>query len=55
MITHLEGMQNMPELVYRTLYEQIKLLSSEFLENDSEHEANLGTDAQGGDGFRTPN
>ena len=47
-ITHLDGMENMPELVYKTRDEQIELLSSVLLAN--EHEADLGTDVRGGDG-----
>jgi len=48
-ITHLEGMENMPELVYRTRDEQIELLSSVLLASDSEHGAEPGTDARGGE------
>jgi len=48
-ITHLEGMENTPELVYRTRDEQIELLSS-VLANDSEHKADLGTDVREGEG-----
>ena len=47
-ITHLDGMENMPELVYKTRDEQIELLSSVLLAN--EHEADLGTDVRGGEG-----
>ena len=48
-IAHLEGMGNIPELVYRTRNEQIELLSS-VLVNDSEHE--LRTNIRGGEGHR---
>ena len=47
-ITHLDGMENMPELVYKTRDEQIELLSSVLLAN--EHAADLGTDVRGGEG-----
>ena len=47
-ITHLDGMENMSELVYKTRDEQIELLSSVLLAN--EHEADLGTDVRGGEG-----
>jgi len=47
-ITHLDGMESMPELVYKTRDEQIELLSSVLLAN--EHEADLGTDVRGGEG-----
>jgi DNA excision repair protein ERCC-3 len=47
-ITALEGMKDMPDLVYRSRDEQIELISSVLLAKDSE--ADLGTDVRGGEG-----
>jgi DNA excision repair protein ERCC-3 len=47
-ITHLDGMDEMPELVYRTRDEQIELISSVLLANESE--ADLGSDIRAGEG-----
>jgi DNA excision repair protein ERCC-3 len=47
-ITHLDGLENLPDLVYKTRDEQIELLSSVILAND--HEADLGTDVRAGEG-----
>lgn len=47
-ITHLEGMEKVPDLVYSTQPEQIELLQSVLLANESE--ADFGTDVQFGSG-----
>ncbi|KAF7972522.1 hypothetical protein HWV62_17812 [Athelia sp. TMB] len=47
-ITHLDGLENMPDLVYKTRDEQIELISSVLLANESE--ADLGTDVRGAEG-----
>ena len=47
-ITHLDGMEAMPDLVYRTRDEQIELISSVLMANESE--ADLGTDVRAGEG-----
>lgn len=47
-ITHLDGLETLPELVYRSRDEQIELLSSVLLANESE--ADLGTDVRAGEG-----
>jgi DNA excision repair protein ERCC-3 len=47
-ITHLDGLESLPDLVYKTRDEQIELLSSVLLAN--EHEADLGTDVRAGEG-----
>jgi DNA excision repair protein ERCC-3 len=47
-ITHLDGLENLPDLVYKTRDEQIELLSGVLLAN--EHEADLGTDVRAGEG-----
>jgi DNA excision repair protein ERCC-3 len=47
-ITHLDGMEDLPDLVYRTRDEQIELISSVLLANESE--ADLGSDVRGADG-----
>lgn len=47
-ITHLDGLEKLPELVFRTRDEQIELLSSVLLANESE--ADVGNDIRGGEG-----
>ncbi|RDB26079.1 putative DNA repair helicase ercc3 [Hypsizygus marmoreus] len=47
-ITHLDGLENLPDLVYRTRDEQIELLQSVLLANESE--ADPGTDVRAGEG-----
>ncbi|KAH9945314.1 DNA helicase [Epithele typhae] len=47
-ITHLDGLEDLPDLVYKTKPEQIELLSSVLLANESE--AELGTDVRAGEG-----
>ena len=47
-ITHLDGIDSMPELVYKSRDEQIELLSSVLLANESE--AELGSDVRAGEG-----
>ncbi|KAL0954646.1 hypothetical protein HGRIS_003598 [Hohenbuehelia grisea] len=47
-ITHLDGLQNLPELVYKSRNEQLELLSSVLLANESE--AELGSDIRAGEG-----
>ncbi|KAH9479571.1 transcription factor TFIIH complex ERCC-3 subunit [Psilocybe cubensis] len=47
-ITHLDGMENLPDLVYRTRDEQIELLQSVLIANDNE--AELGSDIRHVDG-----
>ena len=47
-ITHLDGLDKLPDLVYKTKDEQIELISSVLLANESE--ADLGTDVRGGEG-----
>ncbi|KAF9490774.1 DNA repair helicase rad25 [Pleurotus eryngii] len=47
-ITHLDGLQDLPELVYKSRDEQIELLSSVLLANESE--ADLGSDIRAGEG-----
>ncbi|CDR99717.1 probable SSL2-DNA helicase [Sporisorium scitamineum] len=47
-ITHLVGMQDMPGLVYRSQAEQIELLQSVLIANESD--ADLGSDLGGGGG-----
>ena len=47
-ITHLDGMDDMPELVCKTSDEQNNLPSSVLLAN--ENEADFGTDVRGGEG-----
>ncbi|KAH7911350.1 P-loop containing nucleoside triphosphate hydrolase protein [Hygrophoropsis aurantiaca] len=47
-ITHLDGLESLPDLVYRTKDEQIELISSVLLANESE--ADLGTDIRAGEG-----
>ncbi|KAF9818585.1 hypothetical protein IEO21_02690 [Rhodonia placenta] len=47
-ITHLDGLETLPELVYRSRDEQIELLSSVLLANESE--ADLGTDVRAAEG-----
>lgn len=47
-ITHLDGLDNLQDLVYKSKDEQISLLSSVLLANESE--ADLGTDVKAGEG-----
>jgi DNA excision repair protein ERCC-3 len=47
-ITHLEGMDKLPDLVYKTRDEQIELIQSVLLANESE--ADLGSDVRAGEG-----
>ena len=47
-ITHLDGLDALPDLVYRTRDEQIELISAVLLANESE--ADLGSDVRGGEG-----
>lgn len=47
-ITHLDGLEDLPDLAYRTKDEQIELLSSVVLANESE--ADLGTDVRASEG-----
>ncbi|KAL5511049.1 SSL2 [Sanghuangporus vaninii] len=47
-ITHLDGIQNLPDLAYRTKDEQIELISSVLLANESD--AELGNDVRAGEG-----
>lgn len=47
-ITHLDGLEDLPDLVYKTRDDQIELLSSVLLAND--HEADVGTDVRAGEG-----
>ncbi|KAI0346583.1 DNA repair helicase rad25 [Trametopsis cervina] len=47
-ITHLDGMEEMPDLVYKTRNEQIELISSVLLANESE--ADLGSDVRAMEG-----
>ncbi|KAH9936047.1 DNA helicase [Amylocystis lapponica] len=47
-ITHLDGLEGLPDLVYKSRDEQIELLSSVLLANESE--ADLGSDVRAGEG-----
>ncbi|KAH7884672.1 P-loop containing nucleoside triphosphate hydrolase protein [Phlebopus sp. FC_14] len=47
-ITHLDGLENLEDLVYRTKDEQIELIQSVLLANESE--ADLGTDIRAAEG-----
>ncbi|KAF8442411.1 P-loop containing nucleoside triphosphate hydrolase protein [Boletus edulis BED1] len=47
-ITHLDGLEDLEDLVYKTKDEQIELISSVLLANESE--AELGTDIRGSEG-----
>jgi DNA excision repair protein ERCC-3 len=47
-ITHLDGLETLPDLVYKTRNEQIELISSVLLANESE--ADLGTDVRAVEG-----
>jgi DNA excision repair protein ERCC-3 len=47
-ITHLDGLEELEDLVYKTKDEQIELISSVLLANESE--ADLGTDIRGNEG-----
>jgi DNA excision repair protein ERCC-3 len=53
-ISHLQGLENLPELVYSSKEEQIELLQSVLLANESD--AEIGTDVKNfGDDLRGPN
>jgi len=45
-ITHLDGLDSLPDLVFPTKAEQVELLSAVLLANESD--ADLGTDIRGG-------
>jgi DNA excision repair protein ERCC-3 len=47
-ITHLDGLEDMPGLVYKTRDEQIELIGSVLLANESE--ADVGSDVRGSEG-----
>ena len=47
-ITHLDGLEDLPDLVYKTKDEQIELISSVLLANESE--AELGSDIRASEG-----
>jgi len=47
-ITHLDGLEELPDLVYKTKNEQIELISSVLLANESE--ADLGSDVRAAEG-----
>lgn len=47
-ITHLDGLEDLPDLVYKTRDEQIELISSVLLANESE--ADLGSDVRAAEG-----
>jgi DNA excision repair protein ERCC-3 len=47
-ITHLNGLENLPDLVYKTQDEQIELLQSVLIANDND--ADLGTDIRAVEG-----
>ena len=47
-ITHLDGLEKLPDLVYKSRDEQIELLSAVLMANESE--AELGTDVRAGEG-----
>jgi DNA excision repair protein ERCC-3 len=47
-ITQLDGMESLPDLVYKTRDEQIELLQSVLIANESD--ADLGTDIRAGEG-----
>lgn len=47
-ITHLDGLENLPDLVYRTKDEQIELIQSVLIANETD--ADLGTDIRAGEG-----
>lgn len=47
-ITHLDGLEDLPDLVYKTKDEQIELISSVLLANESE--AELGSDVRASEG-----
>lgn len=47
-ITHLDGLEELPDLVYKTRDEQIELISSVLMA--TENEADLGTDIRAGEG-----
>lgn len=47
-ITHLDGLEALPDLVYRTRDEQIELISSVLMANEGD--ADLGTDVRAGEG-----
>jgi DNA excision repair protein ERCC-3 len=53
-ISHLQGLENLPDLVYSSKEEQIELLQSVLLANESD--AEIGTDVKHfGDDLRGPN
>ena len=47
-ITHLDGLENLPDLVFKTREEQIELISAVLLANESE--ADLGSDVRAAEG-----
>jgi len=47
-ITHLEGLEQMPDLVYKSKHERIELLNAVMMENESS--ADLGTDVRASEG-----
>ena len=47
-ITHLDGLENMPDLVYKTRDEQIELISSVLLANETD--AEVGNDIRASEG-----
>ncbi|KAK7472115.1 DNA repair helicase RAD25 [Stygiomarasmius scandens] len=47
-ITHLDGLEELPDLVYRTKEEQIELMQSVLIANEAD--ADLGTDIKSGEG-----
>jgi DNA excision repair protein ERCC-3 len=47
-ITHLDGLDELPDLVYKTRDEQIELISTVLLANESQ--ADLGSDVRAGEG-----
>lgn len=47
-ITHLDGLETLPDLVYKTRDEQIELMQSVLIANESD--ADLGTDIRAGEG-----
>ena len=47
-ITHLDGLENLPDLVYKTTDEQIELLGSVLLANETD--AELGSDIRANEG-----
>lgn len=47
-ITHLDGLESLPDLVYRTRDEQIELMQSVLIANETD--ADLGSDIRAGEG-----